>query len=273
MNDKRLTAILLGFAALVAIALTGTCALVVMGVRGRTARVEGGTPSAARPEPPAATTPEPASSAKPAAAVATEAIPVANPTRADLVDIYPHARALALKTNPQSQFVGITAFALKGGVVDIPTRALGPQPVLFEFEYLGFDKTKPPGQDKVEGAVTVHVTADGFQVRTSTGRAVHLRPDGFFGRPLDAPTCRSAKMWAQAVKSGVPDNAVARITLQDNRRWTPEHPLIWRVWIDGHDEYTREIDAKTCKIVDKKGASKPPQNPQQGQKRKKSRSR
>ncbi len=66
---------------------------------------------------------------------------------------------------------------------------------------------------------------------------------------LPDPKCASRDAWQGAVKSGVPADAVAMLTLSEHASFTPKSPLVWRFSVDGHPEFDRDIDADTCAVA------------------------
>jgi hypothetical protein len=57
---------------------------------------------------------------------------------------------------------------------------------------------------------------------------------------IDEPTCSSRSAWQTAMESGVPADAVATWELTRHA---------WSLRVKGHAEYTRQIDATSCKLV------------------------
>jgi hypothetical protein len=93
----------------------------------------------------------------------------------------------------------------------------------------------PPGAD---------VKTEEVDVRVKNGQ---LTADRSEGNPalttLDMPTCGSRDAWRSAVQSGVPTNAIVSM-------WLTSHfdKPVWSLSVEGHPEYLREVDARTCRI-------------------------
>jgi hypothetical protein len=173
---------------------------------------------------------------------------VKNGEHADLTEMLGFARTRALEKRPGAKLVGINAFGMHHGTADLDHKADNAY-FLYEYEFVGFDKSKPPGQDKIEETITVRVQGHDAMVMVSP-MAMHLKDPEVFGGELPPPGCPSKKAFDAAVASGVPDNSIARITYESehgSKRTT------WTIWVDGHDEYRRVIDATTCAIAKKDG--------------------
>ncbi|MFO0589489.1 MAG: hypothetical protein U0441_18270 [Polyangiaceae bacterium] len=169
-------------------------------------------------------------------------VEAADMSHVDIADLCSQARPIAEKLQPGAQFVNIVSFDITSGVADLK----GASRVLCEFEFAGTDPTQPPGKDSVEYKIDVEAKAGVLTGRRRKWPASTLK---HFGGAIEFPTCSSAKMWATAVSSGVPANAVATIHFYNNKVFSPKSPAVWSVRVDGHDEYRREIDGKTCAMV------------------------
>lgn len=174
------------------------------------------------------------------------AIRAADMRRVELASVLAQANDEARKAEPRAQPVSFVAFKTTNGLVDLT----GDNYVSITYEYLYSDPAKPPGADQVNGMVSVLAKASGFQISTHPGwPASHLDKDNRMGGPLEVPRCTSDRMWAAAVGSGVPGNAIADAHLYYNRVFTPKSPLVWSIRVEGHDEHRREIDAHTCAVA------------------------
>jgi hypothetical protein len=172
--------------------------------------------------------------------------PDAGPTVVDLVDPLPEAKRRARELQTGAQLLLINATQLRRGAFDV-SQGGG---ILYHFEYVGKDATKPPGLDQVKRTIMVTFGAGGMSTNVQEGHAFHLdAPNHFFGGPQPDPLCSSRAAWRAAVASGVPDDAVARMMLLDE---SGAH--VWSIRVDGHDEMRREIDARTCAMVRNWGA-------------------
>jgi hypothetical protein len=172
----------------------------------------------------------------------TRPVETADMTKVDIGDLFAQARPIADKLQPGAQLVNIVAFDITGGVADLT----GESRVMYEFEFAGTDPSQPPGKDSVEFRVDVEAKAGALTGRRMKWPASHLK---HFGGAIEPPKCSSATMWATATGSGVPSNAVATIHFYQNRAFSPQAPFVWSVRVEGHDEYRREIDGKTCAMV------------------------
>ncbi len=175
---------------------------------------------------------------------------VKNGEHADLTEMLAFARTRATEKRAGAKLVGINAFGLHGGTADLDHKDDNAY-FLYEFEFVGFDKSKPPGQDKVEESIIVNVQGHDAMVMVSPS-VMHLSNPDFFGGELPTPGCPSHKAFEAAVASGVPANAIARMTYEFEH--ATKHTT-WTVWVDGHDDYRRVIDATTCTIAKKEGAA------------------
>ena len=160
-------------------------------------------------------------------------------TKVDIADLVSQARAVALATDSHvDKLSSVVAFQVAGGVLDATQSNAAS--ISFSFRYT--DPTKRPGEkDVVEGAVIVRVHDGGLEPR---------KQDGLTDvKGLSDPKCSSKEVWSVAVKSGVPENAVATFHVYDNSAFSPKSPTVWSIRVEGHDEYRREIDAATCALV------------------------
>jgi hypothetical protein len=174
--------------------------------------------------------------------------PPLGPRRVDAAELVKKARALALAETPDPVFSSAVFFNVTGGLVDTNDSNAGS----IDFDFRTTDPNAPPGKDTSDAKLIVHVSKGNL----TTTRMPWGAPDR--SRALDVPSCSSQSAWAAAVKSGVPENAVATLHLYDNRAFSPKSPTVWSVRVDGHDEYRREIDAKTCAMVKSWGAPATP---------------
>jgi hypothetical protein len=156
----------------------------------------------------------------------------------DIADLVKEARAIAVATEPHATLLGsVVAFQVKGGMLD--TGQSNAASIMFSFRFQ--DSTMPPGKDMNEGSVTVHV---------ANGELSSQKLNAFYReKALVDPKCSSHDAWATAVKTGVPENAIATFHLYDNSAFSPKSPTVWSIRVDGHDEYRREIDATNCALV------------------------
>jgi hypothetical protein len=164
----------------------------------------------------------------------------AKPTgsKMDIADLVKQAKTTALATEPHAtKFSSAVCFQVQGGLVD--TGQMNACSIDFSFRFQ--DSSKPPGKDMNEGSVMVHVANGAMTPQTMN--AFYKEKD------LAIPTCSSKDAWAAAVKSGVPDNAIATMHIYDNSPFSPKAPTVWSVRVDGHDEYRREIDVTNCAVV------------------------
>jgi len=172
-------------------------------------------------------------------------VQAADPRKVDIADVVRQARAVAVAQEPHvDRLSSVVASNVNGGLLDTTQQPAAS--ISFSFRYT--DPTKPPGQkDVVQGSVAVQV---------ANGGLVPTRMDAFYREPaLGDPKCASRDAWAAAVKSGVPDNAVATFHLYDNTPFSPKSPTVWSIRVEGHDEYRREIDAMSCAVVKNWGQS------------------
>jgi hypothetical protein len=156
----------------------------------------------------------------------------------DIADVVARARTVALAAEPHATKLGmVVAFEVKHGALD--TGQSNAASVQFPFRFQ--DPSMPPGKDMNEGSINVHVANGAF-----TPMKINA---AFQDRDLGTPTCSSRAAWATAVKTGVPEDAIATFHLYDNTPFSPKSPTVWSIRVEGHDEYRREIDAMNCKLV------------------------
>jgi hypothetical protein len=166
-------------------------------------------------------------------------------SKIDLVALVEQSRELALARNKNAKFVGLVAFNAVGGHANL-SEGSGSHAVT-TFEYLEYDKSQPAGKDKKEGSIMV-IARDGKFMLTESPSAMHI-DDERRGYPLIVPTCRSTELWRSVASSGVPIDAVATIHIYGNKVFTAKSPTVWSIRVDGHDEYRREVDARSCEVV------------------------
>jgi hypothetical protein len=170
-------------------------------------------------------------------------VEVADRRQADLMEMFPQAQSLARTVVPGAVLTNLVAFEVRGGTVNLD--ALPQNKPVYTFEFSGYDKSKPPGQDKVEATLWVHVDGENLAAWKIGAHATSLR----MGRGLEPPRCSSKRAWKTAVDTGVPTNAVATFHYYDNKAFSPQSPNVWSIRVEGHDEYRREIDGRTCELV------------------------
>jgi hypothetical protein len=177
-----------------------------------------------------------------------DAIQTSDLEHVDPLELLRQATAIALKLEPKAQFTGITTSGpLLHGTLDLRGEAR----VLYRYEYSFFDRSKPPGQDKVEGDVWVHASQGRFSGRRLDGSATTLKHlPVSAGSPSLLPRCPVKKAWAAAIQSGMPDDAVAQLLYEVSvgHGGAP----VWRLRVDGHPELDRDVDSMTCKVVGRK---------------------
>jgi hypothetical protein len=173
--------------------------------------------------------------------------PPLGPRMVDAAELVKKARALALAESPDPVMSSAVFFNVQGGLVDTQGDNAGS----IDFDFQRRDPSAPPGRDVSNARFMVHV-AKGNMTASRMGWGAPDRD-----RKLDVPACPSLAAWGAAVQSGVPQNAVATLHLYYNGAFTPKSPTVWSVRVDGHDEYRREIDARTCQVVKNWGAPTP----------------
>jgi hypothetical protein len=162
-------------------------------------------------------------------------------TRVDPQTLFEPARRLAQLLEPRAELTNTAPFSahmpVRGGTVDLTQ----PGFLLITFSYDYRDATRPPGMDRVAGAILVRVE---YGTLTAS-RSFSMGPPS---APLADPTCPVVRAWQTAVSSGVPDNAVASLLYYDGAPFF-RGGAVWSFRVDGHDELRREIDAQTCSLV------------------------
>ena len=200
--------------------------------------------------PPAATTIEQRTSPRPPTPKSPfhdgEPIQVADPAHVDPVELLDQARRIALRMDEHAVLMRISAIkGVSAGTVDVT----GDGGVTYEFEWLYFDKSRPPGNDKVENGLWISARRGRFSVMelghaTSLSRTQGLRPD-----PAPIPRCSARAAWKAAVKSGMPETAVAWLSYAPAFPPRAGQPYVWDFRVEGHDELRRTVDGATCTIA------------------------
>lgn len=170
-----------------------------------------------------------------------------DPAHVDPGELVAQARTLALRADPHAVLISINIYpAITGGAVDVrPDSSWG----YYSFEYSYFDKSRPVGQDKIEGTIAVSGIGRRFRVgKTNIATRSHL--PGFDPAGAPDPRCSMRKAWQAAVQSGVPGDAVAFLTYTAGSPRFSGPPFAWSVRIDGHPELRRAVDGSTCAVID-----------------------
>lgn len=175
---------------------------------------------------------------------ATSPATATGPRMVDGAELIRKAHALAVAETPDPKLSSAVFFNVVGGLVDTTTSNAGS----VDFDYRTTDPNAPPGKDVADVRLLVHVGNGTMTTMKVSWSAANL------DRILQVPTCSSQSAWNAAVQSGVPANAVSTIHVYYNGAFSPKSPTVWSIRVDGHDEYRREIDARTCAMV-KNGAA------------------
>jgi hypothetical protein len=168
-------------------------------------------------------------------APAANRVEAADLHKVELTDLIRQAHAVALAFDPHiEQLSRVNAATMKSGLVDTVE---GSTDMAWSYRYK--DPTKAPGNgDVVKGSVRVSV-AHGEITATKFASAINVK--------FAIPKCTSNGAWAAAVKTGVPDNAIADFHLAEPWAFYPKQR--WVISVQGHPEYDREVDAATCARV------------------------
>lgn len=171
-----------------------------------------------------------------------EAVHAADLHRVDATELVGQARTIARRYDQNAVLIAIRMHrGVVGGLVDVTSD----DGVTFDFEWLYYDKAKPPGRDKVENALWVTARAGKFTVM-ETHAALSLRRST---DPGPDPQCTARAAWAAAVRAGLAENAVVSMGYAARFPGKPGQPYVWTFRVDGHDELRREIDGKTCGVA------------------------
>lgn len=192
-----------------------------------------------RPEPPA---PKPTPAVDTASAATgsadaglggLETIQAADLKHVDPLDLLAQARRIATNRDPHAVLVEIAARDdVSAGTVDVTGRG-----ITYEFEWYYFDKSQPPGKDTVDNKLEVFARGGRFSVREQ-GHAFTIRDRT---PPGQTPRCSGRNAWKAAVRSGMPENAVASIRYDAVRQ-------TWTFHVDGHPELKRVVNDATCTV-------------------------
>ena len=153
-------------------------------------------------------------------------LPSIDASRADAVQLYPEAKALAKQMAPNARLVGIDLEShVSRGLVDL--NAGGSIVYTFEFD---------AGAGSTQGNIVVEGLATGFEASRM--------PFVTTGDTLPDPVCTAVDVWNAIEASGVPTNASAVLRYGD-------HPgaATWVVTFPNDDQGDREVDATTCRLV------------------------
>ncbi|HTQ07826.1 MAG TPA: hypothetical protein VMI54_28425, partial [Polyangiaceae bacterium] len=160
-----------------------------------------------------------------------EAVPISAPDlkAVDPTSVIRQAIAAVRQRDSQCELTNVYIGMIGGAVVD--TTGVG---TVVDFFCHFVDKTKPPGQDVSNHEWDVRVFHGYLTLDKSRGYGSGNDP------PWQEPTCPFAQVWAAAVASGVPNNAIATVYYRETA---------WSLSVDGHPEYDRTVNGATCRIV------------------------
>jgi hypothetical protein len=171
-----------------------------------------------------------------------------DPTRVDPVELLPQARKVALGFDEHAVLTEIFATkSVTAGTVDVT----GDDGVTFRFEWLYFDKSRPPGRDKVENGLSISARRGRFSVMELRRAPLLSRPRQHRPDPAPDPRCSARDAWKAAVRSGVPGNAVASMHYVGAFPGRPGLPHVWDFRVEGHDDLRRQVNGATCAIWDR----------------------
>jgi hypothetical protein len=188
----------------------------------------------------------PASAAAPLArSETTRPLHLADQSHVDVLDAYAAAKSAALDAEPGAELFGISATGLSHGTLDLsaaPSSDGGPggPSLLFQFDHAGV----ADGGARVKRHVAVEVKAGGLRITRVEGAMLAGTAEGRSLAALEEPTCPSRKAWATAVESGVPEDATATLLLRGG-----DGRLVWSLYLPRFPLKHREIDARTCALV------------------------
>jgi hypothetical protein len=152
----------------------------------------------------------------------------------DPVELLQQARAVAEGYDPHAVLVSISAHGdVTAGTVDV-TAAPG---ITYAYEWHYFDKTRPPGKDKVENGLWIFARWGHFSVMEL--HRAHALSASHRADPGQSPRCPARDAWSAAVRGGMPQNAVASLD------YDPRSDA-WTFRVDGHGELTRVVSGATC---------------------------
>jgi len=175
-----------------------------------------------------------------------ELVAFADPRHVDVAEAFPVAHALVMRLAPDAGLFGISSNVVApDGKYDLSTGM-----VFMQFEYRCNEAGLPPGQDLRSGYVhvTVHegrIEAERMENSSGLGMAA-------VNQPYDVPPCPTAAAVATAVLSGVPAAALPKLSFTQGSG-DLRGESVWLFAVDGHPEYRREVDGKTCSRVTENG--------------------
>jgi hypothetical protein len=153
--------------------------------------------------------------------------------------------ALALRSDPHAALIRIiTTGSLDGGTLNLLDA--GEDSIRYMFAFLNDDKGQPPDPDKQDCVLWVTAWNGRFSVMTSSHTAHLSGPKPY--APVPDPHCPLRTAWQKVVASGVPANSIATAEYSAPRLVGKGWPVLWTVRVDGHDEYERKIDDRTCEL-------------------------
>jgi hypothetical protein len=173
------------------------------------------------------------------------AITVPDPHHVDPVDLLSQARRIARAHEAHAALVSI--YALEGvtaGTVDITSM----NAVTYDFEWRYGDPSQPPGKDDVQGGLWITAKNGRFDVMDLHHASAYAVSKNHRPDPGPDPRCSARDAWRAAVRSGVPDNAVARMRYEASFPGWAGQPYVWVFRVPAHEELRRDIDGMNCML-------------------------
>lgn len=157
------------------------------------------------------------------------------------------ARARALEPTAVHRHTGVPPERHHEGLVD--TRGEKADPVTMSFAFCRFDPSAPPGKDIVSGTISMLVSRQNVDTRTSLDSspnrdALCTRDNRSLAPHM--PTCPSVAAWREALRKGMPSSAAA--SLGASLRG-------WELYVDGHSELSMAFEPDSCAPVAPPAAS------------------
>lgn len=169
---------------------------------------------------------------------------VAGGDRVEVMQVVEQARTLALRLEPDVELMGIGASRLREGMIDLREAASTLASVTFHFRRQ--DPRQPPGRDVTEGEVQVGLIGNTLRARRDVRSATMYQVLG----PATLPACPVRSAWAAVVRSGVPRDAIAGVSLWRTRKGGA---AVWSFSVEGHGEHNRSVDPQTCAVQGPQG--------------------
>lgn len=172
-----------------------------------------------------------------------EALGLADPSRADPLQLSAKARELAQRVEPTAVLVALVANPVSRGTVNLGTLG-GYVQWTFEWKTKAAKGAKTKGK---EGSVVISASASGIGAADPGPAALALTAAESLGieAGLADPKCQLVDGWGRLRAAGLPDDTAATVRLTAD---AGTGKAMYIVSVDGRPELTRRLDAITCDL-------------------------